>query len=104
MAINWSDPYPGLRRKALFADVTGAEKVVSSLKRTEEVDVVDRGEKAREVLAVAEKGAEPLSAPKKRGRPAGCEGPWEAEGISRLTWDRRRKALKRDAEGDDGQD
>jgi hypothetical protein len=61
----------------------------------------DRLERAREVLTeasakVAAKAPEPpsgaLSPPAKGGRPAKHAGkPWEAEGISRALWYRRRK-------------
>lgn len=52
---------------------------------------VKRVRKAKAVLAVAEKKAKPLAAKKPRGRPVAPK-PWEAEGISRMTWYRRQKA------------
>jgi hypothetical protein len=69
VAIDKSDPYPGLGRRVLFADVSG--KVVCSPKRAAEVPIViDRSEKAKEALVIAEKEAEPLAVARKRGRPA----------------------------------
>ena len=94
MAIDRSDPYPGLGRRVLFADVSG--KVVCSPKRAAGVPIViDRSEKAKEALVIAEKGAESLSTPKRRGRPTTGPKPWELEGVSRATY-KRREALKRE--------
>lgn len=91
------DPFPALPRRSLFGQddkVTVPSKPPHGIDipvAVNENDFQDLPPEPAYILAEAEKAAAPLASPKGRGRPK-VEGmrPWEAEGISKALYYRRR--------------
>lgn len=90
------DPFPHLPRRSFYE--AKAEKI-AALKRhiSEQVEVlvvepvrIDVEATAKSMIPTATTCYDSLRQPKKRGRPV-ADKPWEREGISRMTWYRRRK-------------
>jgi len=91
------DPFSNLPRRSLFGrDDGGAKSALLPVPKS--IPVANENERAdypvtpKAVLSKAEKAAAPLAVPKGRGRPK-TEGvrPWEAEGISKALYYRRRQ-------------
>ncbi len=77
------DPFPELPRRSLFTNTAGHEPTQSLADRV----IVHRDIKPASAATVGP------AAKRKRGRPLAPK-PWIAEGISRATWNRRKKGAK----------